>query len=371
MKRSMCWVVATIAIIALMAAVGSGNQSSRTAAATAEATVQATEEATQQAPAANATAAPTQSDSGPLTFVSAPLPTSGAVGITLAEGDQPIRLQSVTADSPAAKAGLQTGDEVVALNGQPVKDRQSLISMITAAKPNDVLTFTIRRGGKQQDVKVTASTRAAVYCPLPAPTGKPGKSLAKNPLDDPINWVMSSGSAADVTLVVGNGQLSFETDNPDLRWQAMATLKTNRVAEFIYSVDVTQTSQSIAGLVFNYRASAGFYLLQILPNGSWSMSSLFSDGSSAGGLSFTEPALKTADLKDPNATVTNTVIVQIQDNNIYFIFNGKFTCGTQITQFGDPPLQSGQVGIFAVVGQGKSGVSISNLKLTDVQKAAS
>ncbi len=381
MKRSTGWSVAVVAlliVIGFAAAAGSGHALRTVIAATAqvtqggpsapEATAQSTKEAgTQATPAATRSTG----QGGTSIFITAPLPTSGAVGITLGNSDNPVRLQSVIEDSPAGKAGLQAGDQVLAVNGQPVSDRDSLIAVITAAKPGDVLTFTIRRGAAQQDVKVTVSTRQAVYCPLPAPTGKPGKSLAKNPLDDPINWVLEPGQAGNAFLTVENGKLSFQTDSPDTEWGGIATLKTSRVSEFIYSVDVTQSSQSVAGLIFNYRATSGFYILQVLPNGTWTMSTLLPDGSRVGGLSFTDPNLKTADLKDPQTTATNTIKVQVQDQNLYVSFNGKLVCGTSILQFGDPPLQSGQIGVYALVQKGSVGVSLANLTFTDITKPAS
>jgi regulator of sigma E protease len=60
---------------------------------------------------------------------------------------------AVFADEPAAKAGFQAGDQVMAVNGKPidysgVKDR-------IANSPNVPLTFTMERQGQRKDITVT------------------------------------------------------------------------------------------------------------------------------------------------------------------------------------------------------------------------
>jgi hypothetical protein len=99
------------------------------------------------------------------------------------------------------------------------------------------------------------------------------------------------------------------------------------------------------------------------------MSAVFPDGTTAGGLSFTDPSLNTADLNDPNSTMTNTVTIQVQDGNLYVSFNGKLTCGTSMIQFGDPPLQRGQIGVYAQVAEGTTSVIYRNLTFTAVEKS--
>ncbi len=380
MKRSTGWSVVVIALLVLIgfsAASGPGGAPRVVIAATEEATVAPTEEATESTPEETgesteepvAETTPTRAPGAPPDYIEAPSVTSGAVGITLGESERPVRLQSVIPDGPAGKAGLQAGDAVIAVNGQTIDSREGLISIITSSKEGDELTFTIRRGSQQQDIQVPVSTRGAVYCPLPAPTGKAGKALAKNPLDDPTNWVLSPGVPENVVMTVENGKLAFESDDPAIEWSGLATLKTNRVDEFIYSVEITQTSRAVSGLVFNWRSREGFYVLQIVPNGSWTMSAVFADGSTAGGLSFTDPNIKTANLNDPKSTMTNTVTVQVQNGNIYISFNGKLGCGTSLTQFGDPPLARGQIGIYAQVVEGTTSVSYTNLTFTEVEKS--
>jgi putative serine protease PepD len=78
-------------------------------------------------------------------------PTSGRGGALV---------QDVTAGSPAAKAGLQAGDLVVALDGQAVTSQDDLISRIRDHKPGDRVTLKVVRNGKEQTVTVTATLTA-------------------------------------------------------------------------------------------------------------------------------------------------------------------------------------------------------------------
>jgi len=69
-----------------------------------------------------------------------------------------VPITGVAAGSPAAKAGLQEGDVVVALDGQPVDEIQVLRGRIAAMSPGTVAKLSIVRDGKNQDVAVTLGT---------------------------------------------------------------------------------------------------------------------------------------------------------------------------------------------------------------------
>lgn len=63
--------------------------------------------------------------------------------------------QGVVANSPAAKAGLQPGDIITALNGSPISSSDELIVAIRARNVGDTVTLTIDRDGKILKTKVT------------------------------------------------------------------------------------------------------------------------------------------------------------------------------------------------------------------------
>ncbi|PRY49111.1 putative serine protease PepD [Knoellia remsis] len=65
------------------------------------------------------------------------------------------KLQSVSPNTPAAKAGLKTGDVVTAVNDESVDSSESLVAHIREYAVGDKVTVTLLRDGKSQDVAVT------------------------------------------------------------------------------------------------------------------------------------------------------------------------------------------------------------------------
>jgi putative serine protease PepD len=66
---------------------------------------------------------------------------------------------SVTAGSPAAKAGLKAGDVVTAIDGKATIGADGLTAAISAHAPNDKVTLTITRGGSSRTIDVTLGVR--------------------------------------------------------------------------------------------------------------------------------------------------------------------------------------------------------------------
>ena len=66
---------------------------------------------------------------------------------------------SVNPGSPAAQAGLQTGDVVTAVDGKAATGSGDLVSAIAAHKPGDKLQLTIKRGSATRTVTVTLATQ--------------------------------------------------------------------------------------------------------------------------------------------------------------------------------------------------------------------
>ena len=61
--------------------------------------------------------------------------------------------------TPAAGAGIQIGDVIVALDNQPITDPDSLSSAIGAKKPGDRGPVTYQRGGARRTAQITLGTR--------------------------------------------------------------------------------------------------------------------------------------------------------------------------------------------------------------------
>ena len=58
-------------------------------------------------------------------------------------------------DGPAAKAGIKSGDVIVAVNGEPIKDARELARKVASLNPNSTVKIDIVRNGKEQTLDVT------------------------------------------------------------------------------------------------------------------------------------------------------------------------------------------------------------------------
>ncbi|MDG4667237.1 trypsin-like peptidase domain-containing protein [Mycobacterium sp. 236(2023)] len=73
--------------------------------------------------------------------------------------DGVVAMQVLT-PSPAAEAGIQPGDIIIALNGQETAMAEDLIAGLRNTKPGDRVQLSVLRGGETQDIAVTVAERA-------------------------------------------------------------------------------------------------------------------------------------------------------------------------------------------------------------------
>jgi putative serine protease PepD len=66
---------------------------------------------------------------------------------------------SVNSGTPAANAGIKTGDVIIAVNGQPVDSSTALVAQIRAMTAGEKATVTVIRNGARQDVQVTLAVK--------------------------------------------------------------------------------------------------------------------------------------------------------------------------------------------------------------------
>lgn len=78
------------------------------------------------------------------------------VGVTFGEAKEGegVKVDQVANGSPAETAGLKAGDRVVKVNGTDFSRQEALRDLLSEKKPGDTLTFTVRRGEKETEVKV-------------------------------------------------------------------------------------------------------------------------------------------------------------------------------------------------------------------------
>jgi len=75
-----------------------------------------------------------------------------SLGLKKAEGALVAEPQS---DGPAAKAGIQSGDVITAVNGQPVKDARDLARKIGGLPPNSKVSLTVISKGSEKTLSLT------------------------------------------------------------------------------------------------------------------------------------------------------------------------------------------------------------------------
>jgi S1-C subfamily serine protease len=87
-----------------------------------------------------------------------PLTPALAVRLGVPNTTNGVVVGQVAPGSPAAAAGLQPGDVIVAVEGQALDSESSLAERLSQHQPGDTVTLTIIRNGQSQDVKVTLGT---------------------------------------------------------------------------------------------------------------------------------------------------------------------------------------------------------------------
>jgi len=101
---------------------------------------------------------------------------SGAyLGILLGlvdQGGRGISVREVTPDSPADKAGLRAGDQIVKAEDRDVQNVEQFLQSVAARKPGDKLTLQVMHAGQEKTLTVTLGERPATGGPMQA--GAPG-----------------------------------------------------------------------------------------------------------------------------------------------------------------------------------------------------
>jgi S1-C subfamily serine protease len=106
---------------------------------------------------------------GGLTGRRTPPPTTGPyAGINGEEAEGGIRLTTIADNSPAAKAGLKSGDIVTSAEGKELDKYEELVELIRAHKPGDKLDLKIKSGEASRDVALTLADRSQVATTRPS-----------------------------------------------------------------------------------------------------------------------------------------------------------------------------------------------------------
>ncbi|MGI9243964.1 MAG: PDZ domain-containing protein [Verrucomicrobiales bacterium] len=121
-----------------------------------------------------------ESGGGFLGIVMAPSSVRAADGEML----QAVQVQAVVADSPAAEAGVQLADQIIAVDGVKFENSETisedLRDTISSKSPGEMVELTIRRGADQERIQVKLGKR-------PAELALPGTGSDSRPGRDQID----------------------------------------------------------------------------------------------------------------------------------------------------------------------------------------
>jgi S1-C subfamily serine protease len=65
------------------------------------------------------------------------------------------RVANISPNSPAARAGMENGDVIIAFNDQPIEDWYGLIKAVQSAKVGDTVKIKVRRDQKELVLDIT------------------------------------------------------------------------------------------------------------------------------------------------------------------------------------------------------------------------
>ncbi len=75
-------------------------------------------------------------------------------------------VSSISPGSPAASAGIQSGDLITAINGKAITSTEQFIATVDNFSPGNSITVTLKRGGQTKNIRLALGTR-----PQSSPTG--------------------------------------------------------------------------------------------------------------------------------------------------------------------------------------------------------
>ena len=95
------------------------------------------------------------------------------LGVTTVDTDRGLRVVSVLPGLGAEEAGIEPGDIIEAVNGEPVRGARQLRELLSQAEPGDVVRVQVRRDGRTERVRVVLSPRTPLGQRFGAPDATP------------------------------------------------------------------------------------------------------------------------------------------------------------------------------------------------------
>lgn len=121
----------------------------------------------------------------PGTPAPAALPAQAYLGISVSSGQGGVRIDSVTAGSPAEACGLQSGDLILSLAGRSVQSPDEVVSAVSSRTPGSELAIEVQRDQRRMVLLARLSTLKdrgpASTAPAPARAPRPPQAADFSP----------------------------------------------------------------------------------------------------------------------------------------------------------------------------------------------
>jgi membrane-associated protease RseP (regulator of RpoE activity) len=133
-----------------------------------------------------------------------------ALGVTMSDNSAGgVLISTVVPNSPAAHIGLQSGDRILAINGQPTANYRDVSRIIDASRRNAAVQLTVVRGTWRGNLTGALGSAATVFNPAApyVPASRP--AYTGYPLDQgwgpfPRDWI-DNGSRGVAASYGGGG----------------------------------------------------------------------------------------------------------------------------------------------------------------------
>jgi regulator of sigma E protease len=120
----------------------------------------------------------------------------------------PAMIGQLSEGAPAEKAGLQKGDRIVAINGQPIPDYSALLKITTSSRPGDEVDIRYVRGSDERTVHVKLASQKGpngkeigLLGLRPMPVELPDSMIVRTQLNAGTALVAASSEAWDMTVL--------------------------------------------------------------------------------------------------------------------------------------------------------------------------
>lgn len=83
----------------------------------------------------------------------------GWLGVSVEDRDGAVVVTGLDRAGPAGRAGLRSGDALIAVNGEPIGNARGLIRAVASVTPGERAEVTVRRQGRELDIPITVGRR--------------------------------------------------------------------------------------------------------------------------------------------------------------------------------------------------------------------